>query len=149
MGLARICLAVALGVAGSGVAIEAAPAAAADTVSISIEKHARLSSDGSPIFFVRVTCGPLPGSPDFREGFAGARQKKTGAEAEGGLSPDLVCDGVERVYTAGVSVITDERFRRGPARASASVIACNVVGDEQVCESDSAERRIIIRGRAT
>ena len=116
-------------------------------ISIQIEKHARLTSDGGVIFTARIACGPLPGTEDFREGLAGAFQEKTGAAAEGGLSPDVVCDGVERVYTAGISPITEEIFARGPAGAGVSVIACNVVGDEQVCISASAERRIIISGR--
>ena len=116
------------------------------SISISIEKHARLTADGGVIFRVHVTCGPLPGTEDFREGFAGAEQARTGAEAEGGLSPDVVCDGVERVHTAALSRITDAAFRRGPADASAAVIACNTVGDDQVCAQAGAQRRIIISG---
>jgi hypothetical protein len=117
-----------------------------ELVSIWIEKHARLTADGGVIFRVHVSCGPLPGTEDFREGFAGAAQARTGAEGEGGLSPDIVCDGVERVYTAGPSTITDAAFVRGPADANAAVIACNTLGDQQVCVSASAQRRIIISG---
>jgi hypothetical protein len=63
------------------------------------------------------------------------------------LSPDVSCDGVERVYTAGVSLITEQQFKRGPAIARATVIACNTVGDEQVCVQGSAVRRLIVSGR--
>jgi hypothetical protein len=122
-------------------------AQAQDDVSIRIEKHARLTSDGGVRFRVHLSCGPLPGTEDFREGFAGAGQAKTEAEAEGALSPDIVCDGVERVYTAGLSPITESEFVRGPAGAGVSVIACNVVGDDQVCIAASTQRRIIISGR--
>jgi hypothetical protein len=124
----------------------AAPARAQGDVSIRIEKHASLTPDGSIVFQVHVACGPLPGTEDFREGLAGAVQEKTGASAEGGLSPDVVCDGIERAYTAGVSLITDAEFKRGPARANATVIACNTVGDGQVCVDDSAARRVIVSG---
>ncbi len=121
-------------------------AGAEDGISIEINKHARLTADGSVTYTVRVTCGPLPGTLDFTEGLAGAGQAKTGAGAEGGLSPDIVCDGVERVYTAGISVITDAVFTRGPATAFVGVIACSTVGDQQVCVQASAQRRIIISG---
>jgi hypothetical protein len=125
----------------------AGTAQAQGDISIEIDKHARLTPDGGVIFTVTITCGPLPGTEDFREGLAGASQEKTGAEAEGGLSPDVVCDGVERVYTAGISTITDAVFRRGPADARVAVTACNVVGDDQVCVHASAVRRIVITGR--
>ena len=113
---------------------------------ISIEKFAEFSANGSPTFRAHVTCGPLPGSRHFRQGHAGAVQQTTGAEAEGGLSPDLECDGTERVYTAGVSVITEEQFRAGPAQAFVGVIACNLVGDEQVCVQGSEQATVIIQG---
>ena len=119
---------------------------AQDGISIRIENHARLTSGDGIAFWVHVTCGPLPGTEDFREGLAGATQARTGAAAEGGLSPDVVCDGVERVYTAELSPITEAVFRRGPAVARASVIACNTVGDEQVCIQATGQRRVIIRG---
>jgi hypothetical protein len=115
--------------------------------SVRIEKRARLTSDGGVVFRVHIACGPLPGTMDFTEGFAGALQEKSGAEAEGGLSPDIVCDGVERLYTAGLSPITEEVFVRGPAAANAAFLACNMVGDEQVCVNGSAERRIVLVGR--
>jgi hypothetical protein len=121
-------------------------ARAQDELSISIERHARLTDDGGIVFRVHVTCGPLPGSEDFREGLAGASQAKTGAEGEGGLSPDVICDGVGRVYSAAVSSFTEAGFRRGPASASAGVIACNTVGDGQVCVQGGAQRRVIIAG---
>lgn len=121
-------------------------ARAQEDISIAIEKHARLTVDGGVVFVVTVACGPLPGTEDFREGLAGALQLKTGAEGEGGLSPDVICDGVQRVYTAALSPIADEAFRRGPAGASVSVIACNSVGLDQICQQASAQRRIVISG---
>jgi hypothetical protein len=125
----------------------AGTAGAQGDISIQIDKHGQLTADGSVVYTVRVTCGPLPGTEDFREGLAGASQEKTGAEAEGGLSPDVICDGVERVYTAGIGRITDARFKRGPARANVGVLACNTIGDGQVCVHGSAQRRIIISSR--
>ena len=119
---------------------------AQDGISIRIEKHARLTAGGGIAFRVQVTCVPLPGMADFREGLAGAGQARTGAEAEGGLSPDVVCDGVEQSYTAELSPITEAGFRPGPAVARVSVIACNTVGDEQVCIQATAERRVVITG---
>jgi hypothetical protein len=121
-------------------------AAQAQELSISIvERHVALTADGSFTFTVRVSC-ELPGTEDFREGLAGATQPKTGAAAEGGLGPDVICDGVERIYTAGISLITEQEFKRGPAVARATVIACNTVGDEQVCVQGSAVRRVIVSG---
>jgi hypothetical protein len=133
----------------SGAMCLAATAKAQNEISIQIDRHAAPTSDGSITFTARIACGPLPGTEDFREGLAGAGQQRTGAEAEGGLSPDIACDGVERVYTAGISVITDAAFKRGPAVASVAVIACNVLGDQQVCVQASAQRRIIVSGRPT
>ena len=130
----------------ASIGVTATSFAQAQEVSISIERRARPASDGSITFKVHVSC-ELPGNEDFREGLAGATQPKTGAAAEGGLSPDVVCDGVERVYTAGVSLISEEEFTRGPAIARATVIACNTVGDQQVCVQKSAERRVIVSGR--
>ena len=127
------------------VAVLAVPTVAqAQEISVSIDRRATLTPDGSIAFTARISCS-LPGSPDFRQGLAGATQSRTGAAAEGGLSPDIVCDGVERTYTAGVSVITEDAFRRGPAIARASVIACNTVGEQQVCVQASAQRRVIVR----
>ena len=118
----------------------------AQDISVSIERHARLLADGSITFKVHVSCD-LPGSPDFREGLAGAGQPRTGASAEGGLSPDIVCDGVEREYTAGISLITEEEFKRGPAIAHVTVTACNTVDGDQVCVHESARRRVIVSNR--
>ena len=120
--------------------------AQAPEISISIERRAQLTSDGSITFKVHVSC-ELPGTPDVREGLAGAGQPRTGAAAEGGLSPTVICDGVERVYTAGISVITEELFRRGPAIAHTTVFACNTVGEEQICVQESARRRVIVSKR--
>ena len=119
---------------------------AQDGISIRIDKHARLATGSAIAFRVHVTCGPLPGTEDFREGLASAGQARTGAEAEGGLSPDVTCDGVARIYTAELSPLTDAVFRPGPAAARASVIACNTVGDDQVCIQATEERRVIITG---
>ncbi len=121
------------------------PARAEPTVKIWIEKNAHQIPGGGVRFVVHVTCGPLPGSPDFREGFAGASQFKTRAEAEGGLSPDVTCDGGSRVYTAALSAFTEEGFARGWGRANATVIACNVIDDQQVCVNGSSARQIYIR----
>ena len=54
-------------------------------ISISIDKHARLTADGGVIFRVLVTCGPLPGTEDFREGVAGAEQ------ASNTVGDDQIC----------------------------------------------------------
>lgn len=116
-------------------------------ISVEIDKHARLHSDGGITFTVQIACGPLPGTEDFREALAGAGQEKTGAAGEGGIGPDVVCDGVTREYTGQVFPITDEVFSRGPAGAGVSVFACNVVGDEQVCIHGASESRIVISGR--
>jgi hypothetical protein len=123
-------------------------ASAEGEISIEIDKHARLTPDGSVIFTVRVTCGPLAGSEDFREALVGAAQAKTGAGGEGGLSPGIVCDGVERAYTAGVAGHQpDAVFKRGPARAFVGVTACNIVGDDQVCAHALVRHQIVIAGR--
>jgi hypothetical protein len=99
------------------------------------------------VFQVHVVCGPLPGVPDFTEAFAGAVQARTGAGAEGGIDGTVVCDGVERVHSASLFFsITDNAFKRGPAVASAAVIACNVVGDDQVCIDGAAHERVVIAG---
>ena len=125
-----------------------ARADAQDDISISIEKHAQGTSDGGVTFLVKIECGALPGTADFREALAGAGQEKTGAAAEGGIGPDVVCDSIERAYTAGVSLITDAAFKRGPAVVQAAVIACNTVGDDQVCVHEATQGRAIISGRA-
>jgi hypothetical protein len=117
-----------------------------DDVSISIEKHGQLTSDGAVIIMIQIACDPLPGTEDFQEALAGAGQPRTGAEAEGGIDGTVVCDSIPHTYTARLSPFTDAVFKRGPADASASVLICNLVGDEQVCVQGSAERRIIIRG---
>ena len=74
-------------------------------------------------------------------------QAHSGAEAEGGLDGTVVCDGVQRTYTARLIPFTETVFKRGPAGAGASLIVCNVVGDEQICQQAATERSIIIRGR--
>jgi hypothetical protein len=115
-------------------------------VSISINKHARLASDGAIIIEAHIACDPLQGVEDFQEVLAGAAQQKTGAEAEGGVDGLVICDGVGRTHTARLSPFTDEAFRRGPANASVSLLVCNVLGDDQICLQGAAQRRIIIRG---
>ena len=117
-----------------------------NNISMSIEKHAQLTSDGAVIIMIQIACDPLPGTEDFQEALAGAGQPKTGAEAEGGIDGTVVCDGISRTYTARLSPFTDAVFKRGPADANASLLICNLVGDEQVCADGAAERRIVIRG---
>jgi hypothetical protein len=117
-----------------------------DNVSISIEKHGQLTADGAVIIMIQIACDPLPGTEDFQEALAGAGQPKIGAEAEGGIDGTVVCDGISHTYTARLSPFTDAVFKRGPADASASLLICNLVDDEQVCVDGATERRIIIRG---
>ena len=128
------------------IALPAIVLAQDNNISISIEKHAQLTSEGAVIIMIQIACDPLPGTEDFQEALAGAGQPRTGAEAEGGIDGTVVCDGISRTYTARLSPFTDAVFKRGPADASASVLICNLVGDEQVCADGAAERRIIIRG---
>jgi hypothetical protein len=116
-------------------------------ISLTIAKHASLTSDGAVVIRVLIECEPLPGTEDFQEALAGAAQAKTGAEAEGGIDGTVTCDGVPRTYTATLSSFTDAAFRPGPAHANASLLVCNVVGDDQVCAQGSTERRIVIRGK--
>jgi hypothetical protein len=127
-------------------ALPAIVIAQGDNISISIEKHGQLTSDGAVIIMIQIACDPLPGTEDFQEALAGAGQPKTGAGAEGGIDGTVVCDGIPRTYTARLSPFTDVVFKRGPADASASLLICNLVGDEQVCADGATERRIIIRG---
>lgn len=117
-------------------------------VSISIARHAQLTLDGAVIIRVHVACEPLPGIEDFQEALAGAAQRKTDAAAEGGIDGTVVCDGVARTHTARLSPITVFVFKRGPATARASLIVCNTVGDDQVCQQAAATQHIVIRGRA-
>ena len=121
-------------------------AAGADGITIDVSKKAQLAADGSVTYTVQVTCGPLPGTVDFTEGLAGAGQPRTGASAEGGLSPNIVCDGIALTYTAGISLLSEDPFKRGRATAFVSVIACNTVGDQQVCVQGSARERVIVTG---
>jgi hypothetical protein len=116
---------------------------AQDDVSISIEKHAQLTSDGAVIIMIQIACDPLPGTEDFQEALAGAVQPRTGAEAEGGIDGTVVCDGIPHTYTARLSPFTNAVFKRGAADANVSVLICNLVGDEQVCVDGATERRII------
>lgn len=135
-------------IALSSIVVFAALPAYAQTepsLTLTIDRFATLTGDGSIEFTVRVTCS-LPGMEDVREGLAGATQPRTGAAAEGGLSPGISCDGETRTYTAGISLITESRFARGPAIARATVFACNVVDDQQVCVQESVQRRVIVRG---
>jgi hypothetical protein len=134
-------------VARAGImALPAIALAQDDDISISIAKHAQLTSDGAVIIRIHIACDPLPGTEDFQEALAGARQARTGAEAEGGIDGTVVCDGISHTYTARLSPFTDALFKRGPADANVSVLICNLVGDEQVCVDGATERRIIIRG---
>lgn len=115
-------------------------------VTISIARHAQLTLDGAVIIRVHIACDPLPGFEDFQEALAGAGQEKTGAEAEGGIDGTVVCDGTARTHTARLSSFSDFVFKRGPAAAGASLVVCNVVGQDQVCQQGSAAREIVIRG---
>jgi hypothetical protein len=134
-------------VARAGImALPAIALAQDDDISISIAKHAQLTSDGAVIIRIHIACDPLPGTEDFQEALAGARQARTGAGAEGGIDGTVVCDGISHTYTARLSPFTDALFKRGPADANVSVLICNLVGDEQVCVDGATERRIIIRG---
>ena len=72
--------------------------------------------------------------------------KALGKEAEGGMDGTVVCDGVERTHTAHLSAHTDAAFKHGPARASASLFLCTLVGDEQICFHGAMSRRVILRG---
>jgi hypothetical protein len=56
----------------------------------------------------------------------------------------VVCDGVKRAYTATVSSTTGSPFRWGFANVSATVNACNAVGDGQVCVNGSANGRVFV-----
>jgi hypothetical protein len=123
-----------------------APAAAQDDISLSIDRRARLTAEGAVVVTVRITCDPLPGTEEFQEAHAGAVQARTGAEGEGGIDGTVVCDGTTRAHTARLFPITDAAFRRGPADASASLVICNVVDDDQVCAEASTARRIVISG---
>ena len=115
-------------------------------VSISIERLANLTDAGVAVMQLHVTCGPFDGVEDFQEAHAGAGQTKTGAGAEGGIDGTVVCDGVERVYTAHVSPHTDAGFKPGPATGFASMFLCMLVGDEQTCFQGGTSSRIILRG---
>jgi hypothetical protein len=117
-----------------------------DDITIALAKHADLTSDGAVIIRIHIACDPLPGTVDFQEAHAGAGQPKSGAGAEAGIDGTVVCDGVAHTYTAHLFPHTDTVFRRGPARANASLFICNVVEDQQICVEGRAQRRIIIRG---
>lgn len=123
-----------------------APASAADEITVSIAKHARLTPGGGVVIRVQVTCPQLPGSQDFQEAHAGASQDSTGAWSESGLDGTIVCDGLPHVHTAHFTSFAENPFKAGPASANASVIVCHTVGDEQVCATGSSARRIVIRG---
>lgn len=141
-------LVIGLGLALVTALLTPAPASAEDEITIRIAKHARLTADGQVVIRAFITCGPLPGVEDFQETHAGIGQARTGAAGEGGVDGTVVCDGVERVHTARFTSFADP-FEPGPAHANVSMIACRLVGDDQVqvCFSDSASRREIITRR--
>ena len=118
-------------------------------ISLAIEKHARLTEQGGIVIRIHIICGPFEGIEDFQEAHAGAHQVKSGAEAESGIDGTVVCDGVERTYTAHFSSFTDQPFEPGPAGANASLFVCMLVGDEQMCFQGATSRRVIIRGQTT
>jgi len=136
--------AAALGLVLVAVVFTPATAHAEGEITIRIAKHATLTPSGQLVFTAFVRCGPLPGVEDFIEGFAGAGQERTGAWSESGLDGTVVCDGVERAHTAHL-VAFEGSWKRGPAGASATVITCRLVGDDQVCFNASAARRVIVR----
>lgn len=142
----RVALAFACIVAG-GVVPAPGGVAAEETISVSIDLLARPTADGGVAFTARIDCPALPGSIDLRETTAGAHQERTGASGESALSPDLVCDGVERTYSGVVSPLDEATFIRGRATASATVFACNAVGNDQVCLFAATSERIIVAGR--
>lgn len=117
-----------------------------DDISVAISKHADLTSDGAVTIRVHIACDPPPGTEDFQEAFAGASQARTGAEGESGIDGMVVCDGLAHTHTARISPFTEAIFKRGPAGANVSVFICNLIGDEQLCISGTAQRRIIVRG---
>ena len=117
-----------------------------DHISISIDRHAQLTSDGAIIIRIDIACDPLAGTPDFQQALAGATQPRTGAWSEGGIDGTVVCDGLSHTHTAHFSSFADAAFKRGPAVARVSLLICNLVGDQQVCAQATTERRIIIQG---
>ena len=117
-----------------------------DDITIAIAKHAELASDGAVIIRIHIACDPLPGTEDFQEAHAGAGQPRTGAGAEAGIDGTVVCDGTAHTHTAHLFPHTDAAFKRGPARANASLFICNVVEEQQICVEGRTQRQIIIRG---
>jgi hypothetical protein len=145
--IGRVLFVLAAFVAGALIVVALSPPVHAQgNISIAIEKHAALTKQGAIVITVRIACGPLPGVEEFQEAIASAAQEKTGAEAEGGLDGTVVCDGVDRTHTAHLSSFTDAGFKRGPASASASLLVCTLVGDEQMCFQGAMHRRVIVRG---
>ena len=115
-------------------------------IAITIDKHGQLTSDGVALIRMDIVCGPFAGFEEFQEALAGGFQTKSGAEAEGGIDGTVVCDGVEREYTAHLSSFNEIQFRPGPAQFTASLFVCMLVGDEQQCYHGSTTRRVILRG---
>jgi hypothetical protein len=130
-------------VAGALLVPPGAAAAPSARVKVRIHPVARVTADGGITFRAWVRCR-LPGEPDFRQSFAAASQRRGLAAGEGGLSPDVVCDGSWRVYSATVSSMTGTPFRRGLATASATVNACNVVAETQVCATDTRRQTVVV-----
>lgn len=145
--LGRICGA--LGFVAGVIVLPAISLAQNDDITIAIAKHAELTPDGAVIIRIHIACDPLPGTEDFQEAHAGAGQPKSGAGAEAGLDGTVVCDGTAHTHTAHLFPHTDAVFRRGPARANASLFICNLVEDQQICVEGRTQRRIIIRGPLT
>lgn len=118
-----------------------------EDISVAIAKHGHLTVDGALIIRIHIACDPLPGVEEFQQGFAGAGQARTGAEGESGIDGTIVCDGFAHTHTALIFPF-EAPFKRGPAGAGASVIICNLVGEEQLCANGSGQRRITILGPA-
>lgn len=128
------------------VALGSSASAQSPGILVQIEKHAVLTRAGIVIIRIHITCGPFAGMQDFQDGHAGGGQEKTGASSETGIDGTVLCDGVERVHTAHLSPLDEATFKHGPAGASASLIVCMLVGEEQSCFSGSTARPVIIRG---
>lgn len=114
-------------------------------IHMAIAKYASPTADGAVTIRIHIACEPLPGVEDYQEGFSGASQPRSGAEGESGIDGMIICDGQARTHTARIYG-HEASFVRGPASGSASVILCNLVGNDQLCVSGAASGRIIIRG---
>jgi hypothetical protein len=116
-----------------------------DDVLVAIAKYAVPTHDGSIVIRIHIACEPMWGFEEFQQGHAGGSQARTGAWSETGIDGTIVCDGQAHTHTARLYPF-EGVFKRGGARANASVFICNLIGDEQFCVSGSSARKIVIRG---